>query len=47
MRLRRSPTKASMTGKTVANRGRQALHRGCGNFRDNSYNDNSYLEEAI
>ncbi|RZU40628.1 hypothetical protein BDD14_2098 [Edaphobacter modestus] len=38
--------KASTMGETVANRGGQALHRGCSNFRDNRYNHNSYLEEA-
>ena len=25
----------------------QLLHRGCSKFRDNSCNDDSYLEEAI
>lgn len=39
-------TKALTMDATVASRGQEALRRGRSSFRDNRFNDNSYLEEA-
>jgi hypothetical protein len=47
MKPRKSQTKALTTETTVASRGNPKLLRpGRGNFGDNRYNNDSYLEEA-
>ncbi len=51
MRARKSPTKASTTKETIvasklSHAGQQSRSREDRDFRDNTYNNDSYLDEA-